>query len=95
MLARFHAVDGWPGKTAVSRKLWALADEHTEFDRWHTMRHSFTHYDLDIQPVAVRLSAQSSTVRDTEDRIWYEIGSPAPGGMAAPVSKLLQTLRNR
>ncbi len=45
--------------------------------------------------ITVRLSAQSSTVRDTEDRIWYEIGSPAPGSMAAPVSKLIQTLRNR
>ncbi len=205
VLARYHAVDGWPGRTAVSNKLWALADAHTprqdvagytqaimdlgatvctrhrpgckccplrddcaafkldavtrypgrreakekplrhtqmvlahvngavylqrrpatgiwgglwslpeladendvtqwceqelnvrpaELDRWRTMRHSFTHYDLDIQPIAVRLPAQSSTVRDTEDRIWYRIGSPPPGGMPAPVSKLIQTLRN-
>ncbi|MFQ6005451.1 MAG: A/G-specific adenine glycosylase [Woeseia sp.] len=203
VLSRYHAVEGWPGKTEVSRKLWRLADEHTpqqdvaaytqaimdfgatvctrskpdcnacplksgcvassldavsqypagrkkkerplrhanmvlahfdgvvylerrpsqgiwgglwslpeieddtevgrwcerqlnarpaELDRWRTMRHSFTHYDLDIQPIAVRLSAQSSTVRDTEDSIWHEIGTPPPGGMAAPVSKLIQTL---
>jgi len=205
VLARYHAVDGWPGKATIAAKLWALADEHTpqqyvavysqaimdlgatvctrsspncklcplsnacaafkldavtdypgrqkkkdkplrqtnmvlahvdglvylerrpsrgiwgglwslpelsdegdlhrwceqelnarpaELDRWHTMRHSFTHYDLDIQPIAVRLSAQSSTVQDTEDRTWYEIGSPPPGGIAAPVNKLIQTLRN-
>ena len=65
-----------------------------KLDRWNTMRHSFTHYDLDIQPVAVRLQAQSSKVRDANDRIWYEIGSPPPGGIAAPVDKLLRSLRD-
>jgi A/G-specific adenine glycosylase len=205
VLARFHAIAGWPGATPVSKKLWLLADKHTpnrdiaqytqaimdlgatictrgkpdcgscpvsdtcaaleldavsdfpqrkpakdkplrrthmvlahlngavylqrrpakgiwgglwslpefgsmtdanrwcerelnappeQLDHWDTMRHSFTHYDLDIQPIAVRLSGQSSTVRDTEDSIWYEIGSPPPGGIATPVNKLMQSLRN-
>ena len=31
VLARFHGVQGWPGKTPVTRKLWALADEHTPY----------------------------------------------------------------
>ena len=204
VLARFHAVEGWPGTTAVSRKLWAFADEHTphqdvakyaqaimdlgatvctranpdcrscpvsdsctafrlksvndypgrkttkakplrrthmvlaysgsavylerrpaegvwgglwslpelsdendvnqwcerelnahpeKLDYWNTVRHSFTHYDLDIQPIVVHLSKPSSTIRDTQDSIWYEIGSLPPGGIAAPVSKLIQTLR--
>lgn len=205
VIARFHAVGGWPGTSVTSKKLWALADEHTpqrdvaqytqaimdlgatvctrskpgcrscpvsdtcaaleldavndfpqrkpakdkplrrthmllahingavylqrrpakgiwgglwslpelgsakdvnqwcerelnarpeELVHWNTMRHSFTHYDLDIQPIAVRLSKQSSTVRDTDDSVWYEIGSPPPGGIAAPVNKLIQTLRS-
>ena len=29
VLARFHAVDGWPGEAAVARRLWALAEAHT------------------------------------------------------------------
>ena len=29
VLARYHTVGGWPGKSAVSRQLWTLADEHT------------------------------------------------------------------
>lgn len=33
VLARFHAVEGWPGKIAVANKLWALAEEHTPHDR--------------------------------------------------------------
>lgn len=63
-----------------------------QLERWDTLRHSFTHYDLDIRPIVVRLSAQSGTVRDTQDRIWYELGSPPPGGVAAPVSKLIEAL---
>ena len=63
-----------------------------QLDHWNTMRHSFTHFNLDIQPIVVRLSKPSSSVRDTEDSIWYEIGSSPPGGIAAPVSKLIQAL---
>ncbi len=29
VLSRYHAVTGWPGESAVSRKLWCLADQHT------------------------------------------------------------------
>ncbi len=29
VLARYHAIEGWPAKTAVSKKLWAVACEHT------------------------------------------------------------------
>jgi len=29
VLARFHAVEGWPGQAAVERRLWDLADSHT------------------------------------------------------------------
>ncbi|WP_439101299.1 A/G-specific adenine glycosylase [Congregibacter sp.] len=33
VLARFHAVEGWPGKTAVASRLWELAEEHTPDSR--------------------------------------------------------------
>lgn len=29
VLARYHAVPGWPGETAVARQLWALAEQET------------------------------------------------------------------
>jgi len=58
------------------------------------MRHSFTHYDLDIRPIAVRVSKCPSMVQDTKDKVWYEIGSVPPGGIAAPVNTLIQTLRD-
>ena len=33
VLARFHAVAGWPGETAVRDRLWALAERHTPHRR--------------------------------------------------------------
>jgi A/G-specific adenine glycosylase len=29
VLARYHAIDGWPGKADVARRLWAVAEIHT------------------------------------------------------------------
>ncbi len=33
VLARCYRIDGWPGKTAVLKHLWALAEQHTPQDR--------------------------------------------------------------
>lgn len=33
VLARYHAVEGWPGRSAVARRLWELAAEHTPAER--------------------------------------------------------------
>jgi A/G-specific adenine glycosylase len=33
VLARYHAVQGWPGRAAVARRLWALAEAHTPESR--------------------------------------------------------------
>jgi A/G-specific adenine glycosylase len=33
VLARYHAIDGWPGAPAVQRELWARAEEHTPGER--------------------------------------------------------------
>ena len=203
VLARYHAVAGWPGKTAVARQLWQHADEHTPTDKvaaytqaimdlgatvctrsrprcndcplgaacaahgsgrqeefpgrrekqpkplrrtkmimvhadacvylerrpasgiwgglwgfpeldpqqsavswceqnlqatpldmqeWQTVRHSFTHFDLDIVPVAISVQGIAAKVADERDRLWHELESPLEVGMAAPVSGLLARL---
>jgi len=33
VLARFAAIDGWPGRTEVQKRLWQLADHHTPTER--------------------------------------------------------------
>jgi A/G-specific adenine glycosylase len=57
------------------------------------LRHSFSHYDLDIHPVVVRVDAVSRKVADGDDSTWYELGESPPGGMAAPVKKLISELK--
>jgi len=61
---------------------------------WDTLRHSFSHYDLDIQPIVVRVAAPLSKVADSGDATWHRLGDKLPGGVAAPVNKLLEKLQN-
>ena len=62
-------------------------------EQWGTLRHSFSHYDLDIQPVVVKLSVRAAAVEDRDDAVWYRLDESPPGGLAAPVKKLIQALR--
>ena len=63
-------------------------------DAWEPLRHSFSHYDLDIHPIVVRLAAPLSKVADSGDVTWHRLGDQLPGGVAAPVNKLLEKLQN-
>ncbi len=63
-------------------------------ESWHMLRHSFSHYDLDIQPIVVRVDAPLSKVADSADATWHRLGDKLPGGVAAPVNKLLENLQN-
>ena len=63
-------------------------------EAWDSLRHSFTHYDLDITPIVVRVDAASSRVADDANSTWHRLDGVPPGGIAAPVTKLINTLRN-
>ena len=71
-----------------------LADAGQSIESWNTLRHSFSHYDLDIQPVVVRINATSRKVADNDDVTWHLLGAAPPGGIAAPVQKLINTLKD-
>jgi A/G-specific adenine glycosylase len=71
-----------------------LCAEATGTFTWDTLRHSFSHYDLDIQPIVVRVAAPLSKVADSGDATWHRLGDKLPGGVAAPVNKLLEKLQN-
>jgi A/G-specific adenine glycosylase len=204
VLARYHAVDGWPGKTTVANKLWEIAERHTpgkrvgdytqaimdlgatlctrtrprceacpvssgcaalklgrqadypgkrakkpkplktthmllvhcdgelylqrrpeagiwgglwslpelpsddavmewcaqtlhasaaDVDHWDTLRHSFSHYDLDIKPIAVRLESPPQKVSDSDQELWYTLAQPPGIGLATPVQTLIDYLQ--
>lgn len=64
-----------------------------EIERWEIVRHSFTHFDLEIAPIAMRVQRSSSRVEDRDDRVWYDMDSPQKLGIAAPVSGLIQKMK--
>ncbi|MDH4072309.1 MAG: A/G-specific adenine glycosylase [Gammaproteobacteria bacterium] len=74
------ALAGW-----CERKL-SSAPVHVETG--DMLSHSFTHFDLDIHPIAVRIDGVADHAGC--DGIWYEPGSPPAVGIAAPVSKLIR-----
>jgi len=65
----------------------------TAVEKWATVRHSFTHFDLDIEPIAVRVEKDSAKVADDNDHIWYDTAAPQKLGIAAPVMILIQKLK--
>lgn len=207
VLARFHAVDGWPGKTAVSKQLWKIAERYTpgkriarytqammdlgatvctrsqpqcdrcplskdcaahctaretdypmpkprrelpvrdtimllacnqegqvllerrpptgiwgglwsfpelehqdqinqwcrtsvgadaeDTEAWPVVRHSFSHFHLDITPVFVRIKQLHTCLSEQDKVIWYKLRKPEPRGLATPVQRLLDRLQQR
>ena len=47
-----------------------------------------------VEGVTVRLAGDSSKVSDGDDSGWYRLADAPPGGIAAPVKKLIDSLRN-
>jgi len=60
------------------------------------LRHTFSHFRLDIQPslVAIETRGAVSAVKDDAERQWYEVDGPERIGLAAPVTRLLGELRS-
>ncbi|MEJ2397130.1 MAG: A/G-specific adenine glycosylase [Gammaproteobacteria bacterium] len=55
-----------------------------------TLRHTFSHFHLDITPVLAR--AVSAGIMDSPRHIWYNSSRSAARGFPAPVKQLLDTL---
>ncbi len=56
------------------------------------LRHTFSHFHLDIHPYRAKLRAQDLAIRDEEAVRWYRPDSQTRLGMAAPVKKILLAL---
>ena len=59
---------------------------------WPPLHHTFSHFHLQITPVAARV-AGSSQVMENPEMVWYNPNQPDERGFAAPVRRLLQQLR--
>ncbi len=56
------------------------------------LHHGFTHFDLDMTPVEVLIDPPPQRALDGERWLWYNVREPARVGLAAPVTRLLQSL---
>ena len=72
-----ESVDDWCSR---------ISPDAREEETWQPLRHSFSHYDLDIIPVVVRFDRMTEAAGDA-DTTWHHLDEPPPGGIAAPVQK--------
>ena len=54
------------------------------------LRHTFSHFHLDIQPLLIDVAAPAGVTE--AGQVWYNLRQPPPLGLAAPVKKLLQRI---
>lgn len=71
-----------------------LGHDITVREHWPKIRHTFSHFHLDIEPVIAEINSQSPQVRETTDGHWLSPQQPPKLGLAAPVKAILQRLAN-
>lgn len=59
---------------------------------WPQLRHTFSHYHLDITPVQAEISNSENRIADANRMRWFPLHESIEVGLAAPVKKLLQQL---
>lgn len=59
---------------------------------WSILRHTFSHFHLDITPVVVHVNPSVSLVMESPNSVWYNVAELETKGFAAPVKKLLRQL---
>ena len=57
--------------------------------------HSFTHFDLTIEPTLLELGADSSVVMDRPEWLWYKPAMKSELGLPAPIAALLENVFDR
>lgn len=66
-------------------------EARSEPDSAARLRHTFSHYHLDIDVQALTVGISDRRILERAERVWYN-GGPLPGGVAAPVSRILNSL---
>jgi len=68
--------------------------EVIEVTTWNVLRHTFSHFHLDITPLRVAVKNPASAVMEAGRFVWYNVRQPDQRGLAAPVQRLLAALAN-
>jgi len=89
-LEQEHSINDW-----CQNNLGLSLEEHEE---WPVVRHAFSHFQLEITPVKIVLKSPIDNVMEEGGWVWYKgcgrfQNKVIPGGFAAPVSRLLERLK--
>jgi A/G-specific adenine glycosylase len=57
-----------------------------------TLRHAFTHFELQLQPLRIQLVGIIHSVRDASSQRWVKL-SDAPPALPTPIARLFQQLK--
>jgi A/G-specific adenine glycosylase len=63
-------------------------------ERAPKLRHTFSHFHLDITPCRLELKSPVASVMEEETALWYNTSQPTNLGLAAPVKRLLTQLQD-
>jgi A/G-specific adenine glycosylase len=67
-----------------------LGEEPVTAERLADVDHAFTHFDLTLRPVKLVLANGGAAVMDDDRWLWYKAAEPLPGGIAAPIGRILR-----
>ncbi|MGD9000301.1 MAG: A/G-specific adenine glycosylase, partial [Granulosicoccaceae bacterium] len=86
-----------PATDTRSMQQWCRNTLQLEIDRprrWPAIRHTFSHFHLDITPLEVTVrNTLTDTVMESGNTVWYNTSRPDARGLAAPVKRLLESLQ--
>ncbi|MBI3777374.1 MAG: A/G-specific adenine glycosylase [Gammaproteobacteria bacterium] len=60
---------------------------------WPVLRHSFSHFHLDITPIPAQVVGATDQLMENAETVWYNVRRPDQRGFSAPVKHLLDELR--
>jgi len=66
--------------------------ETVDIQPWGIVRHTFSHFHLDITPVHITVQNPRPAIMEAERVVWYNIRQPDKRGLAAPVQRLVNLL---
>ena len=72
-----------------------LGAEPRRVEKLPPRRHSFSHFHLDIQPLRIELGDLADRVSDGDCILWYRPDTAAPGGLPAPIERILHEIHEQ
>ncbi len=97
----FPEVDTSAGADAGAGAIRRWCEQHlgwsvAHLEAWPAVRHSFSHFHLEITPWLVQLGEnRARTVLEAQPTVWYNTRTENVRGLAAPVQRLLQRLQQQ